>query len=69
MLVGVIRRYFVGKSEKEESERLARNEVKTGPFGATDTRLGCTCAMQGLRGLLHLLEPVYDGRMELMFVG
>jgi hypothetical protein len=69
MLVGVVGRHFVGKSEEEESEGLARDEVEAGFLGVTGTRFGCTCATQGLEGLLHLFELVYDGRMELVLVG
>ena len=69
MFIGVIGWYFVGKSEEEEPEGLAWNEVETGLLDPTGARFGRACVVRNLRGLLHLLEPMYSGWMELVLVG
>ena len=69
MFVGVIGWHFVGKSEEEESEGFARNEVETGFLDSMGTWFGRTCVTRGLRESLHLLKLMYDGRMELVLVG
>jgi hypothetical protein len=69
MFAGVIRWYFVGKSEEEELEWLTRDEVEMGFPDTVGACFRCTRAMRGSRGLLHLLEPMYNGQMELVFVG
>jgi hypothetical protein len=69
MFVGVVGRHFVGESEKEESEGLARDEIEAGFLGAMNMGLGCTRAARGSGGLLHLFESVYDGWMKLVLVG
>jgi hypothetical protein len=69
MLVSVVGRHLVGKSEEEEPEGLARDKVEMRFLGVSGTRLGCSRAARGLRGLLHLFELVHDGRMKFVFVG
>jgi hypothetical protein len=58
VLVGMIGRHFVGKSEEEESKGFSRDEVKAGFLDATSAWFGRKRATRGLRDLLHLFEPV-----------
>jgi hypothetical protein len=68
VLVGVVRRYVVGKSEEEESEGLPWDEVEAGPLNATGVRHGFGWMANGSRDLFHLFEAVYDRGMEFVFV-
>jgi hypothetical protein len=69
VLAGMVRRHVVGESEEKESEGFSWDEVEAGLLGATGVRLRFEWVVKGLRDLFHLFESVYDGGVELVFVG
>ena len=69
VLASMVRGYVVGESEKEESEGFSWDEVEAGLLDATGGRPRFEWMAKGLRNLFHLFESVYDGGVELVFVG
>jgi hypothetical protein len=69
VFAGMVRRYIIGEPEEKESEGFSEDKVKARFLDATGARFGLEWAARDLRDLFHLFKVVYDGGVELVFIG